>query len=149
MKQRYFEDVDPGDEYEEQWTPTANPVVDYMSVVGRPPVATDGRFTDAEEARKLGLPGAIVPGAFSLSVLSRVLNDWAGMQGRVRNLDANFRRPVQQGVLHTAMALVTDAEDDPEDASRGLVKLDVFFENDQGERPVQGVAIVELPKRPA
>lgn len=145
MEQRYFEDIDPGDEHSTQWQPNAESVQEYMSVAGRF-TGGDGRFTDAEAAKKLGLPGAIAPGAFSLSVLSRVVNDWAGMLGRVGTVEVNFRRPVLHGDMLTAMALVTDVDDDASDPARGRVKLDVFLENERGERPVQGVAIVELPK---
>ncbi len=42
------------------------------------------------------------------------------------------------------LALVTDTL---EDNGRPTVKLDVYLENERGERPVQGTAIVELPKR--
>ena len=84
---------------------------------------------------------------FSLSVLTRIVNDWAGMESRIREVEVNFRRPVPHGVELTAMALVTDAEE-AEEPGMGRVKLDVFLENDSGERPVQGVAIVDLPRRP-
>ena len=40
--------------------------------------------------------------------------------------------------------LVTDTL---EDGGRPTVKLDVYLENERGERPVQGTAIVELPRR--
>ena len=43
------------------------------------------------------------------------------------------------------MALVTDASDE---AGVGRVTLDVYLENERGERPLQGTAVVELPHRP-
>jgi len=144
--QRYFEDVDPGDEHRASWTPTTESVIAYMNASERFG-GGDGRFTDPEAAKRLGLGGAIAPGVFSLSVLTRIVNDWAGMQGRIRVVEVSFRRPVQHDVDLTAMALVTDTEE-AEEAELGRIKLDVFLENDSGERPVQGTAIVDLPRRP-
>lgn len=146
MEQVYFEDIGPGDEFVNAWTPTTEMVQAYMNVAGRF-TGGDGRFTDPEAAKRLGLEGPIVPGAFSLSVLSRIVNDWVGMQGRVRSVEVNFRRPVQHLDELRAIALVTDEDEAASDPSRGTLKMDVFLENDRGERPVQGVAVVELPRR--
>lgn len=144
-EQRHFEDVEPGDEYQSDWTPSTESVIAYMSASERFG-GGDGRFTDPEAAKRLGLDGPIVPGSFSLSVLTRIVNDWAGMEGRIKTVEVNFRRPVQHDMELTAMALVTDTEDG-EEAGLGRVKLDVFLENDSGERPVQGTAVVDLPLR--
>jgi len=141
----FFEDVEPGDEHESPWTPTTPSVVAYMNVSERFDGA-DGRFTDPEAARRLGLEGPIVPGAFSLSVLARIVDDWAGIDGRVRSVDVRFRRPVLHDDDLTAVALVTDTEE-ADDPGLGRVKLDVFLQNDRGDRPVQGVAVVDLPRR--
>ena len=43
--------------------------------------------------------------------------------------------------LAGSVALVTDAETSPR------VHLDLSLENDRGERPLQGTAVVELPLR--
>lgn len=145
LEQVYFEDMEPGDEHESPWTPTTPSVVAYMNVSERFDGA-DGRFTDPEAAKNLGLEGPIVPGAFSLSVLARIVDDWAGLTGRVRSVDVRFRRPVLHDDALTAVALVTDTEE-ADDPSFGRVKLDVFLQNDRGDRPVQGVAIVDLPRK--
>ena len=146
-EQRYFEDVDPGDEYDSTWTPETEMVVNYLNASDRFG-GGDGRFTDPEAAKKLGMPGPIVPGAFSLSVLTRIVNDWAGMEGRVRSVDVNFRRPVQHNKELGAKALVTDTDaGTASEAGLGRVTMDVFLENEEGERPVQGTAIVDLPLR--
>ena len=48
--QRYFEDVEPGDEFDEPWHPTRDLVIAYLSV-GNPDAATRAdRFTDDEAA---------------------------------------------------------------------------------------------------
>jgi hypothetical protein len=67
-----------------------------------------------------------------------------GPEGKLHSIDCDFRR----GVLHEdklkILALITDAT---EEDGRPLVKLDVYLENERGERPVQGTALVELPRR--
>jgi len=68
-----------------------------------------------------------------------------GPEGRLQAIDVSYRRPVQQGDHLKLLALVTDAS---EEAEGPRVKLDVYLENDRGERPLQGTAVVELPRRP-
>ena len=50
---------------------------------------------------------------------------------------------LQEDGLRT-IGLIIDAE--PAE-SGGRVRIDVYFENDRGERPLQGVAVVRLPSR--
>lgn len=144
--QRYFEDIEPGDEFEEPWMPTRDLVVAYLSV-GNPDAASRAdRFTDDEAARKIGMPRAIVPGALSLCMATRLVTDWMGTQGTLRSIDVDYRRAALHEDSLRILGLVTDADDDE---GVLLVKIDVYIENDRGERPLQGVAIVELPRRPA
>ena len=51
------------------------------------------RFTDAEPATKVGVPGPIGPGIRAMGIMSRLLTDWAG-PGAVKDLDVVFRQPV-------------------------------------------------------
>ncbi|MBM4415362.1 MAG: hypothetical protein FJ035_03700 [Chloroflexi bacterium] len=142
--QRYFEDIDPGDEFEESWEALPEHVQQYVTL-GQRNLETMGRFRDAAGAREVGLQRPIVPGMMSLAVLTRLVTDWMGPQGRLQTMDVDFRRPVQQGDTLRVLGLITDTH---EDDGRPIVKLDVYLENDRGERPLQGVAIVELPRRP-
>jgi acyl dehydratase len=144
--QRYFEDVEPGDEFEEPWHPTRDLVIAYLSV-GNPDAGTRAdRFTDDEAARKIGMPRAIVPGALSLCMATRLVTDWMGTQGTLRSIDVDYRRAALHEDSLRVLGLVTDTDDNE---GVPLIKLDVYIENDRGERPLQGVAIVELPRRPA
>jgi hypothetical protein len=147
--QRYFEDVWPGDEFVEAFHPTTEDVLEFMqlhNMARRPDNRgnTDGRFTDAEGAKRQGLARPIVPGNMSQALITRVVTDWMGASGHLRSLELSFRRPVLHGDSLRAVALVTDADDSYGDP---LATLDVFFENERGERPVQGTAVVELPRR--
>lgn len=143
MEQRYFEDVEPGDEIAEPWDATPEAVAEFMATrrlaSGVPPIE------DGPEQVRPGFDRPIVPGSMSMAVLSRVVTDWMGPHGRLRSISASYRRPVYRDDRLRALALVTDVEEQG-DAS-GLVKLDVYIENERGERPLQGVAVVELPRR--
>jgi acyl dehydratase len=143
-QERYFDDVEPGDEFEEAWTPTKEHVLEYLAV-GNPSLATQGRFTDQGSAEELQLARPIVPGTMSLAILTRLVTDWMGAHGKLHHIDVNFRRPVHHEDNLRVLALVTDTH---EEDNRPTVKLDVYFENERGERPLQGVAVVELPRRP-
>ena len=149
MEQRYFDDIDIGDDFEVEQTPTSEDVSTYLSLAmrgsgGGRRGAGDGRFESVEGARSVGLEAPIVPGAMSFSLLSRVVTDWVGMEGRLHTLDVSFRRPVHHSDRLMLRALVTDTTDGDEGPR---VKLDVYMENERGERPVQGIAEVELPRR--
>ena len=65
--------------------------------------------------------------------------------GRVHRLpEVLFRRPVLHEDHLRFLGLITDTEPSNDG---GRIKLDVYFENERGERPLQGVAIVLLPSR--
>ena len=152
---RYFEDVDPADKFEEAVQPTLGAVIGWLTVdAPRRGWVDDGagqadlprtRFTDAELAREQGLPAAIVPGAMSMAILTRLVTDWMGPDGTLRSIEVDFRRLVLHEDNLRCIGLVTDAL---EEDGAGIVKLDVYMENERGERPLQGTAVVELPHRP-
>lgn len=142
--QRYFEDVSIGDEYEEHQQPTPEHVAAFLSTEGRGRL---GRFTDASVARSEGLARPIVPGVMSTAIITRIVTDWMGPLGRLVNLEVSFRRPVMHNDNLRCVAVVTDAGSDTPDGEPGLVTLDVTLENERDEKPVQGTATVELPRR--
>ena len=145
MSQPYFEDIDVGDEIEDEWLATRAQVLEYIDLEpGGPSEDAQGRFTDPVRAKKLGFERPIVPGALSMSVLTRLVTDWMGPDGHLESIDINFRRPVLQEDGLRTIGLIIDAE--PAE-SGGRVRIDVYFENDRGERPLQGVAVVRLPSR--
>ena len=86
----------------------------------------------------------IVPGNMSMSFLSQLLTDWAGPGGHVARLEVNFRRMVNPGDSLQCKAMVTDIG---EVGGTNRVTLDAYIENQDGERPVQGIAEVILPNR--
>ena len=84
----YFEDVELGDEIGPAIISVGDEqVVDFCSLWGNP---APNRFTDQEQAERVGLSEPIVPGIMSMALVSRVLTDWAGV-GTVEDLDLVFR----------------------------------------------------------
>jgi acyl dehydratase len=101
------------------------------------------RFTDDEGARKEGLPGMILPGNMSLGLLSRLVTDWLGTDGgRLARLGTTYRQPVQPDHTLTLQGFITHVQ--PADRT---AEVDVWMENEEGERLVIGTATVQFPQR--
>jgi acyl dehydratase len=141
MSQVYFEDLEAGDEITPlPKTPTREQIREYASLS----TLRQGRFSSDDDAKGEGLQGMIVPGNMSMSFLSQLLTDWAGPEGNLVKLEVNFRRMVNPGDILLCKAMVTDIE---EINGTNQVILDAYIENQDGERPVQGIASVILPNR--
>ncbi len=98
-----------------------------------------GRFTDHEEARKEGLPGAIVPGIMSQALLASMIHQWAP-NAEIRKIDTVFRATVMVDENHRMTGVVTDMDDDEK-----TVEIDLTLQNEAGETRVMGTATVVLP----
>ena len=96
------------------------------------------RFTDDEGARREGLPGMITPGNMSMGLVSTYLERWAGA-GSLRRLGSTFRGLLLPDRTIRICGVVTQRDD----AAR-TVEVDVWIENDDGERSVIGTATVAL-----
>jgi acyl dehydratase len=96
------------------------------------------RFNSHEEARKLGLPGAIVPGIMSQGFLAAMIHRWAPDASIVK-IDTVFRAPVLVDNAHTITAVVTDIDEDA-----GTVETDLTVTNEAGETRVFGTATVKI-----
>ena len=142
-RELYFEDVEIGDDIGPvQRTVNRDQVLRFLSVHEGRDTGVD-RFTSEEAAKKEGLPGAIVPGAMNIAMMSTLLTGWSDT-ARLKKLDVVFRGMVPHDKTLTLSGIVTD---------KGVVdgearlECDVFLENDEGTRLVIGNAIVLLPTR--
>jgi acyl dehydratase len=135
MSARRFEDVEFGEEL-----PEVKPDVSQGNVARFCHAASmvAGRFLDHEEARKEGLPQAIVPGIMSQGILIALIHAWAP-GCRVRKVDTVFRAPVLVDSSPTCRGVVTHKDD----AAR-TVELDLTIANEAGETRVLGTATVQL-----
>ena len=133
--QRGFDDVDFGDELPETRVDVR---LETVRVFTDAAGMSTGRFNDHEKARKAGLPGAIVPGIMSQGIFAAAIHAWAP-GSEVRKLDTIFRAPLVADTQVKLRGVVTDLNED----SR-TVELDLTIENEAGETPVLGTAIVAL-----
>ncbi|MCL6648974.1 MAG: hypothetical protein K6U89_11635 [Chloroflexi bacterium] len=138
----FFEDVAIGDELPVQEDCIGQERARRFLAV-RGPQRNEGRFTNLEEARRLGLPRLLVPGPLLAAVLARTLRQWLP-RGRLLKLDLVFRRNVWQEVPFTLHGVVVDTEERPEGPA---VDLDLLVVDAEGERCVTGMATVILPRR--
>lgn len=139
MSQVYFEDVDLGYELAPLIKEPTREQLDAFTKVWD---TSTGRFISDEAARAEGFTGVILPGNMSMAFLAQLLTEWAGPSGKLRRLEVNFRRWVQPGDRLACMGLVTDTDTND---GENKVMLDVHIENQNGERALQGTAIVVLP----
>lgn len=151
---RWFEDADLGEEYRGP-LPGVAPLHDYFwAHAGEVDVPPDQFLDLAQHHRPPGSgehgTGAwsrpVLPGDMCMVLALDVITAWAGDHGLVRSLDARFRRPIYLDDRIQWVVLVTGTEA-PAGGSTGMVRLDLYFENERGERPVQAAVLVELPQQ--
>jgi hypothetical protein len=99
-----------------------------------------GRFTDHEQAKKEGFPGAIVPGVMSQGFLGAMIHRWAPT-ATITAIDTIFRAPVMVDQPHRITGVVTDIDEEA-----GTVEIDISITNEKEETRVFGTATAKLPK---
>jgi len=98
---------------------------------------------DDEFAKAAGMGGVFAHGMLSMGFVAQALTDWAGA-GRVRKLGVRFAALVRLKDVVTCHGRVV-SKSSKEDVH--LVELDVWAENQRGEKVVTGRATVALPSR--
>lgn len=96
--------------------------------------------TDVETARSVGLGGVIAHGMLSMGFLGQLLTGFAGPAG-VRRLKVRFSHMVRLGDVITCRGVVREVTPA---TSRARVVLDVWAENQAGERVTMGEGEVWL-----
>jgi acyl dehydratase len=98
---------------------------------------------DEEFARAAGMGGVFAHGMLSMGFVAQALTDWAGA-GSVRKLGVRFQALVRlkDTVTCRGRVIAKSSKDDVH-----LVELDVWAENQRGEKVVSGKATVALPSR--
>ena len=132
---RRFDDVFEGDEIEPQACYHAK---DQVRAYARASGIYFPRFTDDEGARREGLPGMITPGNMSMGLVATYLERWAGPRS-LRRLGTTFRGLLLPDRPIRICGVVTQR-----DGATRTVEVDVWIENDDGERAVIGTATVAL-----
>lgn len=98
---------------------------------------------DDEFAKAAGMGGVFAHGMLSMGFVAQAITDWAGA-GRVRKLGVRFAALVRLKDVVTCRGRVVAKSSKDE---LHLVDLDVWAENQRGERVVTGRATVVLPSR--
>jgi hypothetical protein len=132
---RGFDGVSEGDELE---VATVFHAKDAVRAYARACAIFFPRFTDDEGAQREGLPGMITPGNMSMGLVSTYLERWA-VPGALRRLGTTFRGLLLPDRTIRVCGVVTQCDD----AAR-TVEVDVWIENDDGERSVIGTATLAL-----
>ena len=135
MTSRRFDDVFEGDEIDADSSLHSK---DRVRAYAKASDIFFPRFTDDEGARREGLPGMITPGNMSMGLVSTFLERWAG-PGTLRRLGTTFRGLLLPGRTVRLCGVVTERDE----ATRS-VEVDVWIENDDGERAVIGTATLAL-----
>jgi len=98
---------------------------------------------DDEFAREAGMGGVFAHGMLSMGFVAQALTDWAGA-GSVRKLGVRFAGLVRLNdtVTCRGRVLAKTSKDDTHD-----VEVEVWAENQKGEKVVTGRAVVRVPSR--
>ena len=97
------------------------------------------RFNDHEQARKEGLPGALVPGIMSQGFLAAMIHRWAP-KAIILTVDTIFRAPVIVDEAYSISGVVTDVNEDESTA-----EIDLLVTNNDGETRVFGTSTIKFP----
>lgn len=139
MSDRYYEDINVDDELEAiEKLPTPELAAEFF---GDQPRNT--AFSSAEQGRRAGFEGALVPGLLKLSWLTQYVNNWAGPSGHLHAIRVTYRRPDTAG---NPLVLSGRVVDKRQEEGKNIVDLEVVTLA-EGQPSVRANATVELPSR--
>ena len=93
---------------------------------------------DKDFALSRGLPGVVVHGQLSTAFLCQMLSDWYGPKGSLKKLNVSYKGLNFPGDTLTCHGVVKEKTGD------NLITLDVWVENQRGDKTVAGTANVSL-----
>ncbi len=138
----WFEDVNQGDELPVlEVGPDTRQLVMYAGASGDfQPI-----HYDKDVAQKAGHDAVIIHGALKSAWLAKVVTDWLGDSGWMREFSVQYRG-IDYLDRKTCRGRVTGTR--VEDGA-GLIELELALENEAGDVTTPGKALVELPRRDA
>ena len=101
-------------------------------------------FLDPVAARATGLERPLIPAEYKSAYLLAYLRHLAKPNGRIVRLQSGFRRPDYHGNRFTIGGQITRIE--PVEGGKG-VHLELWIEQESGDRSVRSSAVVFLPER--
>jgi len=98
---------------------------------------------DASVAQAIGMPGAYDNGPMRIGWIAHLLTNWMGDHGFLTRLSVRLVRPNIFGDTLWCHGRVIDKRDE----EGGLVDIEVWADDQRGERKADGTATVRLPRR--
>jgi len=137
----YVEDLQVGDEM----PPLAKPPIQRIQLIRYAGASGDFNpiHVDEEFAKAAGMGGVFAHGMLSMGFVAQSITDWLG-PGSIRKLGVRFAALVRPGDVITCKGRVL-AKSSKND--QHLVELEVWAENQKGEKVVTGRATASLPSR--
>ena len=97
---------------------------------------------DEAAAKATGLPGCIIQGTFKCGMLGRMVTDWLGESGTLRRISVSYRGMDFPGDTLTCRGKITNSY---VKGGENYIELELWTENQRGEKTTQGIAVVTLP----
>ncbi len=138
---RYFEDIAVGEELPSLWKEIG---IEQMAMYAAVCWDFQPAHYDSAAAQAQGFRTAYVDGPMVAGFMAQLITDWAGKKAQLKKIVANYRVMVFPGDRLVCKGKVTGLRTE---AGANLVDCEVWTENQKGERPVYGTAIVSLPSR--
>ena len=139
----HAEDVQPGAEM----PPLVKPPIQQIQLTRY--AGASGDFNPIHQddafARAAGMGGVFAHGMLSMGFVAQSVTDWAGA-GRVRKIAVRFAALVRLGDVITCRGKVLEKRP-ARTAGDHEVELELWAENQKGEKVVTGRATVTLPSR--
>jgi len=92
---------------------------------------------DQDYAHGVGLPGVILHGLLKAAFLGQLITDWLGADGDLRTLEVSYRGVDEPKHPYTCRGRVKSVEG-------RTAEVEVWGENEAGERTTLGTAMVEM-----
>ena len=135
-----FDDVKVGEEL-----PERSNVLDRAQLVQY--AGASGDFNpihwNEEFAKRVGLPGVISHGMFTMALVARLVGEWAGDPGAVERISVQFRKEVRPGEKVVARGRIAEKDEEAR-----TVRLELWAEVEREGQAIQpiknGQAVVRL-----
>lgn len=92
---------------------------------------------DQAYAQSVGLPGVILHGLLKAAFLGQLVTDWLGDRGTLKTFEVSYRGIDMPGLSYRCRGRVTQVDG-------AEVELEIWGENDEGQRTTVGTATVRL-----
>jgi acyl dehydratase len=142
----YFEDIGIGDEMPALVKPPIQQIqlTRYAGASGDfNPIHQDDAF-----AKAAGMGGVFAHGMLSMGFVAQSVTDWLGV-GTVRKIGVRFAGLVRLGDVITCRGRVIAKRAGKDEQEPGLVDLELWAENDRGDKVVTGRATAAVASRGA